>query len=219
MAHTMSACQTAMRWALCRQALPAPAMRLLPRRVLSFSTSSPRAAPPPPPPPPPAQEQAAPVAGRAGEAAVAESDAKKSSCPAGTVLAGLNYFKGRTDPVALADEEYPPWLWDCLDVMKKTTTAEDEDAGDEFSKSKKQRRMAAKRQRDLEAKMLVTGDLEALAPKIPLQHQTINLPVGTGGPEDLESTLLAAAKRTELRVALRKERRATIKESNYLRSM
>jgi hypothetical protein len=42
-----------------------------------------------------------------------------SSCPEGTVLTGLNYMKGKTDPVALADDEYPEWLWQCLDVMKK----------------------------------------------------------------------------------------------------
>lgn len=149
----------------------------------------------------------------------AVKEASKSSCPPGTVLAGLNYFKGKTDPVALADEEYPAWLWNCLDVMKKAAATEEDDAGDEFSKSKKQRRMAAKRQRELESQILESGNMAALAPKIPLQHQTINLDVGTGGIEDLESTLLAADKRRELRVAMRKERRAKIKESNYLRSM
>jgi len=34
-------------------------------------------------------------------------------------LKGLNYLKGRDDPVALPDEEYPEWLWHCLDVKKK----------------------------------------------------------------------------------------------------
>ncbi|KAK2073523.1 hypothetical protein P8C59_007804 [Phyllachora maydis] len=140
-----------------------------------------------------------------------------SSCPAGTVLNGLNFFKGKTDPVALPDEEYPAWLWNCLEVQKKADASDDDDAGDEFSKSKKQRRMAAKRRQQLEAKMLATGDLEALAPKIPLQHQSINLP----GREDggLDDALAAADKREELRKAMRKERRAKIKESNYLKSM
>lgn len=55
-----------------------------------------------------------------------------SSCPAGTVLNGLNYFKGKTDPVALPDDEYPEWLWSCLDVQKKADAEEDADAGDEF---------------------------------------------------------------------------------------
>lgn len=85
--------------------------------------------------------------------------------------------------------------------------------------------MALRRQRDLEAKVLATGDLAALAPKIPLQHQSVNLPVGVGADAqsdlslDLENSLMAAEKRKELRVAMRKERRAKIKESNYLRSM
>jgi large subunit ribosomal protein L54 len=32
----------------------------------------------------------------------------------------LNYLKNRDDPVALEDEEYPEWLWHCLDVKKKS---------------------------------------------------------------------------------------------------
>ncbi len=56
----------------------------------------------------------------------------RSICQAGTPLNGLNYIKGKTDPVALADEEYPEWLWDCLDVQKKDSDAADDDAGDEF---------------------------------------------------------------------------------------
>jgi large subunit ribosomal protein L54 len=55
-----------------------------------------------------------------------------SSCPAGTTLNGLNYFKGKTDPVALPDEAYPSWLWKCLEVQKKDDAAADADAGDEF---------------------------------------------------------------------------------------
>lgn len=38
----------------------------------------------------------------------------KSSCPAGTVLKGLNFIKGKQDPVALEDSEYPTWLWGIL---------------------------------------------------------------------------------------------------------
>lgn len=58
-----------------------------------------------------------------------------SSCPEGTVLVGLNYTKGRTDPVAKRDEDYPAWLWNCLDVMKKAAVTEDAEAGDEFCRS------------------------------------------------------------------------------------
>lgn len=34
-----------------------------------------------------------------------------SSCPAGTVLKGLNYLKDASDPVAMEDSEYPAWVW------------------------------------------------------------------------------------------------------------
>lgn len=86
-----------------------------------------------------------------------------------------------------------------------------------IAKSKKQRRLAAKRQRLLEAKILASGDLEALAPKIPLQQQTVNLPAGEDGSVD--SAVHASDKREELRKAMRKERKAKIKEANYLKSM
>lgn len=56
----------------------------------------------------------------------------RSSCRAGTPLNGLNYFKGGQDPLAKKDEEYPEWLWSCLDVLKKSADSEDADAGDEF---------------------------------------------------------------------------------------
>ena len=85
------------------------------------------------------------------------------------------------------------------------------------AKSKKQRKLAAKRQKQLEAKILATGDLEALAPKIPLQQQSVNLPGSTDG--QLTDSLYAASKRDELRKAMRRERKAKIKEGNYLKSM
>ncbi|KAH8162841.1 hypothetical protein CIB48_g5402 [Xylaria polymorpha] len=140
-----------------------------------------------------------------------------SSCPEGTVLTGLNYFKNKADPLALADDAYPEWLWKCLEVQQKADEGEADDAGDEFSKSKKQRRLAAKRQRTLEAKLLAEGNIEALAPKIPLQHQTINLPANESGTA--EGAVAAHDAREELRRSMRRERKAKIKESNYLKSM
>ncbi|KAG7422063.1 hypothetical protein ACKAV7_000901 [Fusarium commune] len=143
--------------------------------------------------------------------------AARSSCAPGTVLNGLNYTKGGQDPVAKNDDEYPEWLWSCLEVLKKDADSADADAGDEFSKSKKQRKLAAKRQKVLEAKLLAEGNLEALAPKIPLQRQSINIL----GEENrgVEHNIEAAQKREELKKAMRKERRAKIKETNYLKSM
>lgn len=59
-----------------------------------------------------------------------------SSCPAGTLMTGLNYLKGKEDPLALPDEEYPSWLWTCLENSRTkggnaTATAE---IGDEYCK-------------------------------------------------------------------------------------
>ncbi|CAK7220265.1 hypothetical protein SBRCBS47491_004129 [Sporothrix bragantina] len=219
MASTMNACRTVLlrrTLALASRACESRPLFNISSSVSSTLRSSPFSTSP-------ASRNASPTAPKEAPsqdaaAASPEADAAPaaiSSCPEGTVLQGLNYIKGKTDPVALRDEEYPAWLWDCLDVMKKADAEEEADAGDEFSKSKKQRRMALKRQRELEAKVLATGDLTALAPKIALQHQSLNL-TDSGAEAD---TMAAAARRKELRVALRKERRAKIKESNYLKSM
>ncbi|KZT71336.1 mitochondrial/chloroplast ribosomal protein L54/L37 [Daedalea quercina L-15889] len=37
-----------------------------------------------------------------------------SSCPAGTVLTGLNYLKGQSEVIAEPDDAYPDWLWKLL---------------------------------------------------------------------------------------------------------
>ena len=49
----------------------------------------------------------------------------KSSVAAGTPLRGLNYFKGKDDPIALEDHEYPDWLWELLTEQKKTVAGEE----------------------------------------------------------------------------------------------
>ncbi len=85
------------------------------------------------------------------------------------------------------------------------------------AKSKKERRRAAKQQRKLEAKLLASGDLSALQPKIPLTQQSIDLPGNEEGT--IEGALEADSKRGELRAALREERRKAIKTANYLKSM
>lgn len=75
---------------------------------------------------------AAPAPAGSDAATPTEEAAPRSTCPPGTTLNGLNYFKGKTDPVALPDNEYPEWLWSCLDVTKGSAAEEDADAGDEF---------------------------------------------------------------------------------------
>lgn len=52
--------------------------------------------------------------------------ARQSSCPAGTVL-NLKIKKSGDEPVALKDEEYPAWLWDCLNKPKLQEKLKNED--------------------------------------------------------------------------------------------
>ncbi|KAK7520061.1 mitochondrial 54S ribosomal protein mL54 [Phyllosticta citriasiana] len=133
----------------------------------------------------------------------------QSSVPAGTPLKGLNFLKNKTDPVAMEDSEYPDWLWRILkpEGKKDAETLE----ADLYSKSKKQRRAAAKA---LRKQALLNP--EALAPKVPLYEQTIDLPTGDGS---VEGNLEAEKARVELKKAMRQKRRATIKEANFLRTM
>ena len=77
--------------------------------------------------------------------------------------------------------------------------------------------MAAKRQRKLEARLLASGDAEALAPKVPLQRQTIDLPANEEGT--VKGALEAVEKREDLRKAMRSERRAKIIERNFLKGI
>lgn len=61
---------------------------------------------------------------------------RRSICPEGTILTGLNFMKGGLDPVAMKDEDYPEWLWSCLDVKeKKSSGVADDAAADEFCTS------------------------------------------------------------------------------------
>lgn len=106
----------------------------------------------------------------------------------------------------MEDSEYPEWLWTILQRQeKKAETA----AGDLFSKSKKQRRLAAKRLRKEQM-------LNPPVPKIPLYEQTIDLPAGDGS---LDGNVQAAGARGELTKAMRTKRRGAIKEANFLKAM
>lgn len=57
---------------------------------------------------------------------------------------------------------------------------------------------------------------QSLVPKIPLEHQTIDLPAGDGSKE---GALEAGEARQELTVAMRSRRRHGIKEGNFLKGM
>ena len=64
---------------------------------------------------------------------------------------------------------------------------------------------------------MASGDMEALTPKIPVTQQSIDLPANEEGT--ITGALEAAAKREDLRAAMRRERRSKIKEANYLKGM
>lgn len=44
---------------------------------------------------------------------------QKSSCKEGTVMEGLNIFSKQEPVKALADSDYPEWLWGLLDEQAK----------------------------------------------------------------------------------------------------
>jgi large subunit ribosomal protein L54 len=79
------------------------------------------------------------------------------------------------------------------------------------AKSKKQRQKAAKALRKQAAL-----NPEALAPKIPIYEQSVDLPAGDG---TVEGAVEAGEARGELNKAMREKRRKSIKEDNFLRSM
>ncbi|KAF2001175.1 hypothetical protein P154DRAFT_172717 [Amniculicola lignicola CBS 123094] len=96
--------------------------------------------PTPPPPPTPSLSSAQPLSDPTATTKkdVAPEPVKKahptvkSSVPAGTPLKGLNFLKNQTDPLAMEDSEYPPWLWDVL--KKKDKGGEAGGEGDLFCK-------------------------------------------------------------------------------------
>jgi large subunit ribosomal protein L54 len=69
----------------------------------------------------------------------------------------------------------------------------------------------------MEEQMLLSGNTEALAPKIPITAQSIDLPANEEG--SVRGAMEAEAKREEIRKAMRQQRRKDIKERNFLGSM
>ena len=142
-------------------------------------------------------------------------------------------MKNKPDPIALEDWQYPPWLWTLLQPKSSEGASADED-GDLYgelyglddppggsclelcililsvAKSKKQRRAAAKRLRKEEKNNMYKEK------KIPIYEQTVDLPTSDG---TLEGAAGAEMAREVLTRAMRKKRRADIKESNFLKTM
>lgn len=58
----------------------------------------------------------------------------KSGTPTGTILKNINFYKNKSDPVALDDSEYPDWLWTLLD-QRAATSAGAGPAGDAYCES------------------------------------------------------------------------------------
>ncbi|KAL9600427.1 MAG: hypothetical protein Q9219_003180 [cf. Caloplaca sp. 3 TL-2023] len=145
----------------------------------------------------------------------------KSSLKAGTLLKGLAFLKNKEPPVAKEDHEYPDWLWGLLDQGKFGAKAGEggEAEGDMFSKSAKQRRIAARQAR--RAASMSTP--ESRAPPVPLYEQSIDLPAAPenrfGRNVDVEAGETARQARQELTASMRQKRKQTIKEGNFLRGM
>jgi large subunit ribosomal protein L54 len=112
-------------------------------------------------------------------------------------LKGLNYIKGRDDPIALPEEEYPEWLWRCLDVKVKEGEAEG-DEGDAFCKLLVHSHFFTSSPNQARESILMETNFHSQVEKAPLE---------------------AEEKRQELRAAMRQERRKAIKEKNFLKSM
>ena len=51
------------------------------------------------------------------------------------MLKGLNFYKDKQDPVAMADEEYPAWLWRVLDKTSADVGGVVVDEGDLYGMS------------------------------------------------------------------------------------
>ncbi|KAI4175245.1 MAG: hypothetical protein LQ343_001781 [Gyalolechia ehrenbergii] len=145
----------------------------------------------------------------------------KSSLKAGTPLKGLAFFKNKEPPVAKEDDEYPSWLWGLLDQGKFGAKGGEGGGGegDLFSKSAKQRRIAARVAR----RSASTSTPESQAPPVPLHEQSIDLPSAPqnrfGRDVDVQAGVRAQEAREELTASMREKRRKSIKEANFLRGM
>lgn len=120
-------------------------------------------------------------------------------------------MKGKDPPLAKEIHEYPSWLWGLLDERKERDNEDGDDLGDSYSKSKKERRKAVRA-----ALKAAKANPKSLVPKVPIEHQSIDLPAGNG---TIAGALEAVEAREEIRGALRIGRRKKIKEGNFLKAM
>ncbi|KAJ5772179.1 Ribosomal protein L37 mitochondrial [Penicillium odoratum] len=137
-----------------------------------------------------------------------------SSCPVGTKMNGLNYFKNKPDIVAKEDSEYPDWLWDLLGDSSKSAKAE-KGGVDPSTLNKKQRKRYEKK---------LAARVGVLPPKIPAHHHAHDItpaPYNRDGLPEIGITdaTESADQRTEVTRSARQARRKAIKESNFLRGL
>jgi large subunit ribosomal protein L54 len=78
-----------------------------------------------------------------------------------------------------------------------------------LAKSKSKRQAAKKAKK-------AGGEPDIAMRKVPIYEQSIDMPVGDG---TAEGAMLAEAARGQLTKAMRQKRRATIKETNFLKTM
>ncbi|KAI4282735.1 MAG: hypothetical protein L6R35_005323 [Caloplaca aegaea] len=147
---------------------------------------------------------------------------RRSSLKAGTPLKGLAFLKNKEPPIAKEDDEYPSWLWGLLDEGKFGGKREMDGSageGDLFSKSAKQRRIAAR----LARRSASTSTPESRAPPVPIHEQSVDLPSAPqnrfGRTVDVPAGEKAREAREALTSSLRQKRRKSIKEGNFLRGM
>lgn len=136
-----------------------------------------------------------------------------SSCPAGTKMNGLNYFKNKPDVLAKEDHEYPDWLWDLLgDSSKEAKTKKG--GVDPSTLNKKQRKRYEKK---------LAARTEKLPPKIPAHHHSHDItpaPYNRDAPiKGMDDATEGLDKRSEVTKSAREARRKAIKESNFLRGL
>ncbi|KAI9656952.1 MAG: hypothetical protein M1831_004500 [Alyxoria varia] len=124
-----------------------------------------------------------------------------SSVPAGMRLKGLNYFKGKEDPVAMEDHEYPDWLWTCLESRRVDDEMNADDATQKSTKKSKKSKSHAQ----------AHATLQAQQNRVPLHEQSLDLP--SDDPQEAENA------RRKLNKSMREARRKGIKEGNYLKGM
>lgn len=157
--------------------------------------------------------------------ASAEAPSLPSAAPPGTVLKGVSIFKDKADPVALQDNEYPPWLFKLLDdasIASSSSLASIEMA----NMSKGEARAAQKRQsKILRAAQLAKEKAEAKAAE--RAAKAGNPATTTRASAEQEVALSPEAKRANLlskaaqeeqarRKVLRKANKDAIKARNFV---